>query len=197
MKHRGRLEIDSVLILKGGKKWAGERHALLLGRWKGTIPGVNHRFCWPLRNGQSQVFPFLCVCRQPSFFCCCCYFLFVQFSYFLLFFGSLFVCFFLISHHHFMWAVKIQRSDSQLPWDSWASNRFNLHTYHHYNSYRPDHCKAPAPTFMKAPPPNSPRNVPGFLLVFYLNYILLMPSSSDSHHSWFHGCGVLFFFFFW
>ena len=90
MKHRGRLEIDSVVMLKGGKKWAGERHALLLGRWKVTIPGVNHRLCWPLRNGQSQVFPFFCVCRQPSFFCCC-YFLFVQFSYFLLFFGSLFV----------------------------------------------------------------------------------------------------------
>ena len=145
---------------------------------------------------KARFFPF-CVCAGSlHFFCCCCYFLFVQFSYFLLFFGSLFVCFFLISHHHFMWAVKIQRSDSQLPWDSWASNRCNLHTYHHYNSYRPDHCKAPAPTFMKAPPPNSPRNVPGFLLVFYLNYILLMPSSSDSHHSWFHGCGVLFFFFF-
>lgn len=128
---------------------------------------------------------------QAAFiFCCCCYFLFVQFSYFFLFFGSLFV--FLISHHHFMWAVKIQRSDRQLPWDSWASSHCSLH-YHPYNSYHPDHCRL-ALAFMKAPPPNSPRNVPGFLLlVFYLNYTLLMPSSSDSYHIWFHGCGVFFF----
>ncbi|CAI9167942.1 unnamed protein product [Rangifer tarandus platyrhynchus] len=52
--------------------------------------------------------------------------------------------------------VKIQRSDRQLPWDSWASNHCNLHTYHHCNSYHADHCRAAAPTFMKAPPPNSP-----------------------------------------
>ncbi|XP_060268812.1 glutamate receptor-interacting protein 1 isoform X4 [Ovis aries] len=52
--------------------------------------------------------------------------------------------------------VKIQRSDRQLPWDSWASNHCSLHTYHHYNSYHPDHCRAPALAFMKAPPPNSP-----------------------------------------
>ncbi|XP_043302700.1 glutamate receptor-interacting protein 1 isoform X1 [Cervus canadensis] len=52
--------------------------------------------------------------------------------------------------------VKIQRSDRQLPWDSWASNYCNLHTCHHYNTYHPDHCRAPAPTCMKAPPPNSP-----------------------------------------
>ncbi|XP_057597759.1 glutamate receptor-interacting protein 1 isoform X2 [Hippopotamus amphibius kiboko] len=52
--------------------------------------------------------------------------------------------------------VKIQRSDRQLPWDSWASNHCSLHTYHHYNTYHPDHCRAPALTFVKAPPPNSP-----------------------------------------
>lgn len=180
--------------LKRRKKWAEERHALLLGRWKVTIPGVNHRFCWPLRKGQSQFF-FLFFCASSlhffvvvvTFYLCSS----VTFSSFLV------LClFFLISHHHFMWAVKIQRSDRQLPWDSWASNHCSLHTYHHYNSYHPDHCRAPALAFMKAPPPNSPRNVPGFLLlVFYLNYTLLMPSSSDSYHIWFHGCGVLFFFF--
>ena len=99
--------------------------------------------------------------------------------------------------YDYMWAVKIQRSDRPLPWDFWASSRCSLHTYHHSNSYHPAHCRAPALAVTKAPPPNSPRNVPGFLLlVFYLNYILLMPSSSDSYHIWFHRCGVLFFFFF-
>ncbi|XP_061272555.1 glutamate receptor-interacting protein 1 isoform X2 [Bos javanicus] len=52
--------------------------------------------------------------------------------------------------------VKIQRSDRPLPWDFWASNHCSLHTYHHYNSFHPDHCRAPALTVMKAPPPNSP-----------------------------------------
>ncbi|KAM9073711.1 glutamate receptor-interacting protein 1 isoform 1-T1 [Megaptera novaeangliae] len=52
--------------------------------------------------------------------------------------------------------VKIQRSDRQPPWDSWASDHCSLHTYHHYNTYHPDHCRAPALTFAKAPPPNSP-----------------------------------------
>ncbi|XP_072829125.1 glutamate receptor-interacting protein 1 isoform X1 [Vicugna pacos] len=52
--------------------------------------------------------------------------------------------------------VKIQRSDRQLTWDSWASGHCSLHTYHHYNTYHPDHCRAPALTFPKAPPPNSP-----------------------------------------
>ncbi|XP_070310744.1 glutamate receptor-interacting protein 1 isoform X7 [Odocoileus virginianus] len=52
--------------------------------------------------------------------------------------------------------VKIQRSDRQLPWDSWASSHCSLHTCHHYNSYHADRCTAPAPTLTKAPPPNSP-----------------------------------------
>ncbi|KAM8803007.1 glutamate receptor-interacting protein 1 isoform 5-T5 [Rhynchonycteris naso] len=52
--------------------------------------------------------------------------------------------------------VKIQRSDRQLTWDSWASNHCSLHTYHHYNTHHPDHSRVPALTFPKAPPPNSP-----------------------------------------
>ncbi|XP_052609408.1 glutamate receptor-interacting protein 1 isoform X1 [Peromyscus californicus insignis] len=52
--------------------------------------------------------------------------------------------------------VKIQRSSRQLPWDSWASNPSSLHTNHHHNPYHPDHCRVPALTFPKVPPPNSP-----------------------------------------
>ncbi|XP_053517581.1 glutamate receptor-interacting protein 1 isoform X1 [Artibeus jamaicensis] len=52
--------------------------------------------------------------------------------------------------------VKIQRSDRQLTWDSWASNHCSLHTNHHHNTHHPDHCRVPALTFPKAPPPNSP-----------------------------------------
>ncbi|ERE92114.1 glutamate receptor-interacting protein 1 isoform 2 [Cricetulus griseus] len=52
--------------------------------------------------------------------------------------------------------VKIQRSNRQLPWESWASNPCSLHTNHHHNSFHPDHCRVPALTFPKAPPPNSP-----------------------------------------
>ncbi|XP_054552222.1 glutamate receptor-interacting protein 1 isoform X3 [Talpa occidentalis] len=52
--------------------------------------------------------------------------------------------------------VKIQRSDRQPTWDSWASNHCSLHTYHHFNTYHPDHCRVPALPVPKAPPPNSP-----------------------------------------
>ncbi|ELK25757.1 Glutamate receptor-interacting protein 1 [Myotis davidii] len=52
--------------------------------------------------------------------------------------------------------VKIQRSDRQLTWDSWASSHCSLHTYHHSNAHHPDHGRLPALTFPKAPPPNSP-----------------------------------------
>ncbi|XP_051026485.1 glutamate receptor-interacting protein 1 [Acomys russatus] len=52
--------------------------------------------------------------------------------------------------------VKIQRSDRQLPWDSWANNPCSLHTNHHHNTHHPDHCRVPALTFPKALPPNSP-----------------------------------------
>ncbi|XP_048216070.1 glutamate receptor-interacting protein 1 [Perognathus longimembris pacificus] len=52
--------------------------------------------------------------------------------------------------------VKIQRSDRQLPWESWASNQCSLHTNHHCNTHHPDLCRAPALTLPKAPPPSSP-----------------------------------------
>ncbi|XP_064447003.1 glutamate receptor-interacting protein 1 isoform X9 [Mirounga angustirostris] len=52
--------------------------------------------------------------------------------------------------------VKIQRTDRQLTWDSWASNHCSLHTYHHPHTIHPDHCRVPALTGPKAPPPNSP-----------------------------------------
>ncbi|XP_076776435.1 glutamate receptor-interacting protein 1 isoform X1 [Arvicanthis niloticus] len=52
--------------------------------------------------------------------------------------------------------VKIQRSDRQLPWDSWASNQCSVHTNHHHNMHHPDHCRVPALAFPKALPPNSP-----------------------------------------
>ncbi|XP_063111155.1 glutamate receptor-interacting protein 1 isoform X2 [Cavia porcellus] len=52
--------------------------------------------------------------------------------------------------------VKIQRSDRQLSWDSWAINQCSLHVGHHHSPHHPDHCSAPALTFPKAPPPNSP-----------------------------------------
>ena len=94
MKHRGRLEIDSVVILKGEKNglrkdmhyyWEDEKLPSLVL----IIGFADH---W--EKGKASFFPFF-LCKQASFFCCCCYFLFVQFSYFFLFFGSLFVCFFL------------------------------------------------------------------------------------------------------
>ncbi|XP_076776437.1 glutamate receptor-interacting protein 1 isoform X3 [Arvicanthis niloticus] len=56
--------------------------------------------------------------------------------------------------------VKIQRSDRQLPWDSWASNQCSVHTNHHHNMHHPDHCRVPALAFPKALPPNSPPMVP-------------------------------------
>ncbi|XP_072598003.1 glutamate receptor-interacting protein 1 isoform X2 [Vulpes vulpes] len=58
--------------------------------------------------------------------------------------------------------VKIQRSDRQLTWDSWASSHCSLHTCHHPNTYHPDHCRVPALPGPKAPPPNSPPLVSSF-----------------------------------
>ncbi|XP_036863060.2 glutamate receptor-interacting protein 1 isoform X2 [Manis javanica] len=52
--------------------------------------------------------------------------------------------------------VKVQRSDRQLTWDSWAGDHSSLRTCHHCNTGHPDHCGVPAPQFPKAPPPNSP-----------------------------------------
>ncbi|XP_040346362.1 glutamate receptor-interacting protein 1 [Herpailurus yagouaroundi] len=52
--------------------------------------------------------------------------------------------------------VKIQRSDRQLAWDSWASDHCSLHTYQYPNASHPDRCRAQALPAPKAPPPNSP-----------------------------------------
>ncbi|XP_044917975.1 glutamate receptor-interacting protein 1 isoform X3 [Felis catus] len=52
--------------------------------------------------------------------------------------------------------VKIQRSDRQLAWDSWASDHCSLHTYQYPNASHPDRCRALALPAPKAPPPNSP-----------------------------------------
>uniref|UniRef100_A0A8C5TYJ2 Glutamate receptor interacting protein 1 n=1 Tax=Malurus cyaneus samueli TaxID=2593467 RepID=A0A8C5TYJ2_9PASS len=48
--------------------------------------------------------------------------------------------------------VKVQRSNRQLTWDSCANSHSSLLTYHHYNTYHPDHCRMPALKFQKAPP---------------------------------------------
>uniref|UniRef100_A0A7M4EIN3 Glutamate receptor interacting protein 1 n=1 Tax=Crocodylus porosus TaxID=8502 RepID=A0A7M4EIN3_CROPO len=48
--------------------------------------------------------------------------------------------------------VKVQRSNRQLAWDSSASNHSSLLTYHHYNTYHPDHCRMPALKCQKTPP---------------------------------------------
>lgn len=113
----------------------------------------------------------------------------------LLFSSFLVLCLFvfLISHHHFIWAVKIQRSDRQLTWDSWASSHCSLHACHHYNTFHPARGSVPALPLPPAPPPNSPRNVPAFLLLaFYLICVLLASSSFNSHRICLHGCCVLF-----
>ncbi|KFQ01172.1 Glutamate receptor-interacting protein 1, partial [Haliaeetus albicilla] len=49
--------------------------------------------------------------------------------------------------------VKVQRSNRQLTWDSCANSHSSLLTYHHYNTYHPDHCRMPALKIQKAPPP--------------------------------------------
>ncbi|KFO14821.1 Glutamate receptor-interacting protein 1, partial [Balearica regulorum gibbericeps] len=51
--------------------------------------------------------------------------------------------------------VKVQRSDRQLTWDSCANSHSSLLTYHHYNTYHPDHCRMPALKFQKTPPQKS------------------------------------------
>ncbi|XP_046517257.1 glutamate receptor-interacting protein 1 isoform X1 [Equus quagga] len=52
--------------------------------------------------------------------------------------------------------VKIQRSDRQLTWDSWASSHCSLHACHHYNTFHPARGSVPALPLPPAPPPNSP-----------------------------------------
>ncbi|KFQ77327.1 Glutamate receptor-interacting protein 1, partial [Phaethon lepturus] len=51
--------------------------------------------------------------------------------------------------------VKVQRSNRQLTWDSGANSHSSLLTYHHYNTYHPDHCRMPALKFRKTPPQKS------------------------------------------
>ncbi|XP_074936976.1 glutamate receptor-interacting protein 1 isoform X13 [Phalacrocorax aristotelis] len=51
--------------------------------------------------------------------------------------------------------VKVQRSNRQLTWDSCANSHSSLLTYHHYNTYHPDHCRMPALKFQKTPPQKS------------------------------------------
>ncbi|KAM6092182.1 glutamate receptor-interacting protein 1 isoform 19-T19 [Theristicus caerulescens] len=51
--------------------------------------------------------------------------------------------------------VEVQRSNRQLTWDSCANSHSSLLTYHHYNTYHPDHCRMPALKFQKTPPQKS------------------------------------------
>ncbi|KAI1239335.1 hypothetical protein IHE44_0012453 [Lamprotornis superbus] len=45
--------------------------------------------------------------------------------------------------------VKVERSNRQLTWDLCANSHSSLLTYHHYNTYYPDHCRMPALKFQK------------------------------------------------
>lgn len=89
-KHRGRLETDWIVILKGEKMGWGKT-CIILGKMKGFRPEVNHVFCWPLRKGKASRFFFF---LQAAFIFCYSFYLYnsVTFSFFF-FFGSLFVCF--------------------------------------------------------------------------------------------------------
>ncbi|KFP30006.1 Glutamate receptor-interacting protein 1, partial [Colius striatus] len=51
--------------------------------------------------------------------------------------------------------VKVQGSNSQLTRDSCVNSHSSLLTYHHYNTYHPDHCRMPALKFQKASPQKS------------------------------------------
>ncbi|XP_054039957.1 glutamate receptor-interacting protein 1 isoform X7 [Rissa tridactyla] len=67
----------------------------------------------------------------------------------------------ILPHHQTRLALKgpehvnIQRSNRQLTWDSCANSHSSLLTYHHYNTYHPDHCRMPALKFQKTPPQKS------------------------------------------
>nr|XP_021137182.1 glutamate receptor-interacting protein 1 isoform X7 [Columba livia] len=67
----------------------------------------------------------------------------------------------ILPHHQTRLALKgpehvnVQRSNRQLTWDSCANSHSSLLTYHHYNTYHPDHCRMPALKFQKAPPQKS------------------------------------------
>uniref|UniRef100_A0A8C2YDY3 Glutamate receptor interacting protein 1 n=1 Tax=Coturnix japonica TaxID=93934 RepID=A0A8C2YDY3_COTJA len=51
--------------------------------------------------------------------------------------------------------VKVQGSNRQHTWDSCANSHSVLLTYHHYNTYHPDHCRMPAMKFQKTSPQKS------------------------------------------
>ncbi|XP_053108541.1 glutamate receptor-interacting protein 1 isoform X3 [Hemicordylus capensis] len=48
--------------------------------------------------------------------------------------------------------VKVQRSNRQLTWNPYANSHSGALTYHHYNTYHPDHCRMPALKCQKTPP---------------------------------------------
>lgn len=174
VKHRERLEIDSIVILKGGEKIGWGKTCIILGKLKSFHPWCSSPVLLTAEERAEPV-DFFSFYFASSFIACVSLFICTIQLLFPLF--QFFVCLFvfLISHHHFIWAVKVQRSNRQLTWDSWAGDHSSLRTCHHCNTGHPDHCGVPAPPFPKAPPPNSPRNAPGFLfLVFYLNCLLLL-----------------------
>ncbi|KAM6384588.1 glutamate receptor-interacting protein 1 isoform 3-T3 [Alca torda] len=67
----------------------------------------------------------------------------------------------ILPHHQTRLALKgpehvnVQRSNRQLTWDLCANSHSSLLTYHHYNTYHPDHCRMPALKFQKTPPQKS------------------------------------------
>lgn len=91
-KHRGRLETDWIVILKGEKMGWGKT-CIILGKMKGFRPEVNHVFCWPLRKGKASRFFFF---LQAAFIFCYSFYLYnsVTFSFF--FFFWFFVCLFFL-----------------------------------------------------------------------------------------------------
>uniref|UniRef100_A0A803U1H6 Glutamate receptor interacting protein 1 n=1 Tax=Anolis carolinensis TaxID=28377 RepID=A0A803U1H6_ANOCA len=60
----------------------------------------------------------------------------------------------ILPHHQTRLALKgpehgrklVQRSNRQLMWDPYANNQSGAPTYHHYNTYHPDHCRTPTLT---------------------------------------------------
>ncbi|XP_033018394.1 glutamate receptor-interacting protein 1 isoform X2 [Lacerta agilis] len=51
--------------------------------------------------------------------------------------------------------AKVQRSNRQLTWNPYANSHSSTLTYHHYNTYHPDHCRMPALKCQKTSPPKS------------------------------------------
>lgn len=175
-KAQVRLEIDSVLIFlktntKGGKKEnLNQKHSfcekLLFPLLKLSPPSKKSWVGYLLFY--FILFKIYFHFSTAFFFVCA-----IQLLYPLLWSFS-----FLIFHRPFMRAVKVQRSNRQLTWDSCANTHSNLLTYHHYHTYHPDHCRMPALKFQKAPPQKSLCNVPHcFLLTYFLLLFFLLPPS--------------------